>query len=448
MSRTSKCRPSAGNSLNAADPGTTAASPDEGLLVQLNSLCEQRLDARYRRKLEAVTLLWQRHEKGLIEERAQASLRTVQRWADSVRRLGPEALHGRRRAPASKLNAEQRERLAADLKVGPSAFGYVQGGWSAALLMRHVRQSYGVRFTLRHCRRLLSALGLAKTRAVQRSARERLDREIADADRRPSLLAPPVSDYQRKHRALIRIKRLASSGMSIRPFAYTLFDLVRDAVPYDETSPGLAAVSSNGPRWIIRDFDYPRWYALMQKYLFEAGPERSGIYSPSALPRIRRTVLRHEQIARPDYYRSEGYNEFFRHLGMHHGLLTILRDEQGGFIGYYPVFRSDSMKPFSSDDMAFFKAAAAHIAHGVGIADAISPEPADGSRFEPFQQLSQGVVVMDRAGKVLSLNRAAHSLFFELRALRRFGREGLYRRQTRRGFELHRAPTADNFRQL
>jgi transposase len=147
LSRTSKCRPSAGNSLNPADPGTTAASPDEGLLVQLNSLCEQRLDARYRRKLEAVTLLWQRHEKCLIEERAQASLRTVQRWADSVRRLGPEALHGRRRAPASKLNAEQRERLAADLKVGPSAFGYAHGGWSAALLMRHLRQSYGVRFS-------------------------------------------------------------------------------------------------------------------------------------------------------------------------------------------------------------------------------------------------------------------------------------------------------------
>ncbi len=361
---------------------------DERLLVQLLSLCEQQLDARHKRKLEAVTLLLQRRERREIEDRAQASLRTVQRWADSVRRFGPEALHGRRRAgPASKLTPELRERLAADLKRLPSAFGPAHGHWSAALLMRHVRQSYGVRFSLRHCRRLLSTLGLANTRALPSSARNRIGRESVAADRRPPLLAQPVSDYERKCRALARIKRLASSGMPLQPFAYTLFDLVRDAVPYDETSPGLAAGSAIGSRWVIRDFDYHRWFAPMQTYLFEAGPERSGLYSPSALPRIRRPVLRHEQIARPHYYRSEGYNEFFRHLGMHHGLLTILRDEQGCFTGYYPVFRSALMKPFSNDDMAFFKAAAPHIANGVGIAGSIPPAVADGgplSRFSSF----------------------------------------------------------------
>jgi transposase len=57
---------------------------DERLLVQLLSLCEQRLDSRHRRKLEAVSLLLQRRERREIEERAQVSLRTVQRWADSV----------------------------------------------------------------------------------------------------------------------------------------------------------------------------------------------------------------------------------------------------------------------------------------------------------------------------------------------------------------------------
>jgi len=398
----------------------------ERLLVQLLSLCEQRLDPRHRRKLEAVTLLLQRRERREIEDRARVSLRTVQRWADSVRRFGPEVLHGRRRAgPASKLTPELRERLAADLKRLPSAFGPVNGRWSAALLMRHVRQSYGVRFSLRHCRRLLSTLGLPKTRALPSSARNRIDRESVAANRRPPLLAQPVSDHELQRRALARIKRLASSGMPLQPFAYTLFDLVRDGVPYDETSPGLAAGSANGPRWVIRDFDYHRWFAPMQTYLFEAGPERSGLYSPSALPGIRRPVLRHEQIARPDYYRSEGYNEFFRHLGMHHGLLTILRDEQGCFTGYYPVFRSAMMKPFSNDDMAFFKAAAPHIAHGIGIAGSLSPEPADGGTFEPFAQVPQGVVVMDRAGKVLSLNRAAHSLFFNFALYDDLGAEAL-----------------------
>jgi DNA-binding CsgD family transcriptional regulator len=274
-----------------------------------------------------------------------------------------------------------------------------------------VRQSYGVRFTLRHCRRLLSALGLAKTRAVQSSARNRLGRESVAADRRPPFLAPPLSDHERKRRALARIKRLSSSGMSLQPFAYTLFDLVYDGVPYDEATQGLAAASTSGSGWVVRNFDYDRWSPTMDKYLSEAGPGMSCTYSLH-LGQIRRTVVRHEQIARPDYYRSEGYNEFFRPLGMHHGLLTLLRDEQECFVGYYPVFRSALMKPFSNDDMAFFKAAAPHIAHGVGIAGSISPEPADGGIFEPFAQVPQGVVVMDRAGKVLSLNRAAHSLFF------------------------------------
>ncbi len=97
---------------------------------------------------------------------------------------------------------------------------------------------------------------------------------------------------------------------------------------------------------------------------------------------------------------------------MHHGLLTLLRDEQGRFVGYFPVFRSAMMKPFSSDDIAFFEAAAAHIGYGVSIAGSISSEGTDDSTFEPFQQVPQGVVVMDRAGKVLSLNRSAYSLFF------------------------------------
>jgi hypothetical protein len=114
----------------------------------------------------------------------------------------------------------------------------------------------------------------------------------------------------------------------------------------------------------------------MRKYLLEAQPEISGIYSPALLPGIHRTVLGHEQIALHNYHRSEGYHEFFRPLGMHHGLLTLLRDEQGGYIGYYPVFRSALMKPFNGDDVAFFKAASAHIAHGVRTAAMVPPQSA------------------------------------------------------------------------
>jgi transposase/DNA-binding CsgD family transcriptional regulator len=412
LSRTSKCRRNAGDSVNPSSRTAPAPLSDERLLLQLRSLCDQRLDPRYRRKLEAITLFLQRRERHEIEDRAEASLRTVQRWTDSVRRMGPEPLRRRRRADrTSKLSADQRERLVADLKRRPASFGYPDRSWSASLLMRHVRQSYGVRFSLRHCRRLLGVLGAAKSRAVRTSTHKRRDSETGAVTRPPSFVPQPPGDYERKRRALARIKRLASSGLSLRPFAYTLFDLVHDGVPYDEVSQALAAASTNGSGWVVRNFDYDSWSPTMEKHLSEAGPEMSCTY-PLHLGRIRRTVLRHEQIARPDYHRSEAYNEFFRPLGMHHGLLTLLRDEQGRFVGYFPVFRSVMMKPFSNDDIAFFEAAAAHIGYGISIAGSISSEQTDGSTFEPFQQVPQGVVVMDRAGKVLSLNRAAYSLFF------------------------------------
>jgi transposase len=221
--------------------GHLSSNSEQRLLVHLHRLCKQPLEASYRRKLEALALLLQGCTRAEIEHRAKASLRSVQRWAARVRRSGPEALRGRPR-PTAKLNDEQQARLAAALKGSPPGLGQAQSRWSAALLMRYVVESYGVRFSLRHCRRLLAGQGVTKTPGVTVSARKGPPRQ-AGVEGRPSFLQQPLSDSQRKCRALARIKRLASAGMPLRPFAYTLFDLVQDAVPYDEASPGLATGS-------------------------------------------------------------------------------------------------------------------------------------------------------------------------------------------------------------
>jgi transposase/DNA-binding CsgD family transcriptional regulator len=412
VSRTSNCRRI---DRRSSSPGTGPAGAmrsDERLLIELQKLSGQPLEAKYRRKLEAVMLLLRHCDKRQIEERANGSLRTVQRWASRSRRSGPETLRSRvRTCQTSKLSDEQRTHLAADLRRRPAAFNHTQTDWTAALLMRHILQNYGVRFSLRHCRRLLCALGAWKSRALLGVASNLRQTEPGPTGRKPLLRGQPLGDHQCKRRTLVRIKRLASLGMPLQPFAYTLFDLVHDAVPYDEAGPGLAAGTSDRPRWIIRNFDYDRWFPHVQKYLFEAAPEVSGFNPPSLLPRNPLTVLGHEDIVRPDYYRSEGYNEFFRSMGMHHGLLTLLRDDHGRFVGYYPVFRSEMMRPFTRDDIDFFEAAAAHIAHGISTASLFASVPADGDGFEPFSGVPLGVVVTDRKGKLLSLNGAAHSIF-------------------------------------
>jgi len=377
-------------------------------------LREQPLEATHGKKIEAVVLLLQRRDHRQIEQCAHASLRTVQRWARRARRLGAASLRSRvRNHQTSKLNDQQRIHLACDLKTTPTSLGYSQPNWTAALLLRHIRENYAATLSLRHCRRLLTTFGAAKRSVevaptpkptlVQRTTRGHQEQTVAQ----------PIGDYARQRQALARIKRLASSGMPLQPFAYTLFDIIHDAIPHDEASPGLTAASGASFRWIIRDFDHSRWFPQMQRYLLNARPEISGFRPPSLLPQNPRTVLLHEEIVCPNYYRSEGYNEFFRWMGMHHGLVTLLRDEEGSFLGYYPVFRSEKMRPFSRDDVGFLKAAAPAIAEGVRTAGLVAFEATPGDAFEPFERAPQGIIVMDRAGTVLSLNSAAHSLFHQ-----------------------------------
>ncbi|MBV8054772.1 MAG: helix-turn-helix domain-containing protein [Deltaproteobacteria bacterium] len=412
MSRTTKCRRHGNDSAVTSTNCAAVLSFDEGLLVELRELCAQSLETTYRRKLEAVALLLQQSDQRTIEHRAKASLRTVQRWSKRARRFGCGALRGRAHAQqTSKLSDEWRTRLAADLQRPPVSLGYAQSHWTAALLLTHIRENYGVTFSLRHCRRLLSALGVAERPASAAARETRRLAESTTAAHQELIVSHPMGDYARKRRALVGIKRLASLGMPLQPFAYTLFDLVHDAVPYDEASPGLAATSNEGSRWIVRDFDYERWFPQVQKYLLDASPEISGFRPPSLLPQNPRTVLRHEEIVCPNYYRSEGYNEFFRSMEMHHGLLTLLRDEHGSFLGYYPIFRSERMKPFSRDEVSFLEVAAADIARGVSTAGLVAFQPADEDCFEPFRQVPLGIVVMDRTGRVLSLNKAANALF-------------------------------------
>jgi transposase/DNA-binding CsgD family transcriptional regulator len=412
LARTPTCRECSNPDLPPPSSHPAILS-NEALLLRLNRAGETPLDAKTQRKLEAVIQLLQRAENREIEDRAKASLRTVQRWTRKVREFEPEALHGHARTcTSSKLSESQRARLAFELERRTTDGKGTQSNWSAARLMRHISENYGVRFSLRHCRRLLASLGATERRAVRPSAHKQQASESAGVPREAASPAQATGDYARKHRALARIKRLACSGLPLQVFAYALFDLVHDAVPYDETSPGIAVETNHGTGWITRNFDYARWFPSMQKYLLNATPEISGLEPQALLPSTPFTVLCHEQIARPSYHHSEGYNEFFRPLGMHHGLLTVLRDEERRFLGYYPVFRSERMKPFGRDDFAFFNAAAALIAYGAKAAAMITAtQTANSDTFEPFRQIPQGLVVMDRSGKVLSLNRAAHSIF-------------------------------------
>jgi transposase/DNA-binding CsgD family transcriptional regulator len=413
VSRTSRCHAVGDHPAVTPQSGGRGLSSDKHLAFELQGLCAQAPDAAFRRKIEAVVLLLQHTDVRQIEHQAKASLRTVQRWAKRARNFGSGALGVRaRNYQTSKLTDEQWKLVAAAVRRPPVDRGLIQPYWTAALLTKHLRSNLGIAFSQRHCRRLLTRLGATRPSPPAGVARRRRFSEDPIAGHKElAIPQPSLNDFEHKRQAWARIKRLASSGLPLQPFVYTLFDIVRDAVPYDEASPGLVAYSGKGPRWIVRDFNFERWFNHMQRYLLDASPEISGFRPPSLLPENPRTVLRHDEIVRPNYYRSEGYNEFFRSMGMHHGLLTLLRDQHGGFLGYYPIFRSEKMKPFRRDDIDFLQAVAPDVAQGIGTASVVAPYLSGGDPFAPFRDVPTGVVVMNWRGKVLSLNGAAKALF-------------------------------------
>src|SRR5262249_2056465 len=67
--------------------------------------------------------------------------------------------------------------------------------------------------------------------------------------------------------------------------------------------------------------------------------------------------------------------------------------------------------PFTRDDIDFLEAVAENIAQGIGTASLVAPYLSDGDAFAPFRDIPTGVVVMNWAGKVSSLNGAAKALF-------------------------------------
>ena len=220
--------------------------------------------------------------------------------ARRARLSGPEALRNRSHSyQTSRLSDKQRARIACDLKERSAQATGTRSPWTRARLLRHIFENYRVRFSLRHCRRLLISLGAAKGRTIRPAAQERQHDETAREEHHEAELADQsIGDHERKRRSLARIKRLASSGLPLQAFAYTLFDLVRDAVPYDQTNPGFTVETNGGASWITRDFDYSRWFPAMQKYVLDATPEISSL-RPALLPWNPNTVLCHEQMALP-----------------------------------------------------------------------------------------------------------------------------------------------------
>jgi len=230
-----------------------------------------------------------------------------------------------------------------------------------------------------------------------------------------------LGDLRNKELALGRIKRLASSGLLLDPFVRALFDLVNDAVPHSPNRV-LLARGDSADAFIGTTPEARAVVAPHRHYYAEASsPELSGArirFDPASLEQVFRlkTIWTHEEIALPHFYRTEGFNTVFKPMGFHHCLMVGFQ-EAGELAGYYPIWRSADQKPFTRDDIAFIKAAAPHIAHGLKAAQLMQRGHAEGDGFAPLPGWDSGVVLMDRTGKPIAMDAQATLIFQQLGAL-------------------------------
>ena len=228
-----------------------------------------------------------------------------------------------------------------------------------------------------------------------------------------------VADIRRKELALGRIKRLASSGLSLEPFGRAVLDLIHDGVPHSPNRVILAGGSNRVDACIGSTYEIAAAVPLYHQYFVDAPPGVSGVkyqYNSYALRWVlpSRIIWPQEELTLPNFLQAEAFNTVYRPLGWHH-FVQIVFQEGGDFLGYSPIWRSSDQKPFSRDDIAFLRASASHISHGLKTAQL-------GARrnttvidsFAPFSGWGSGAILMDRSGNLIALDSVAELIFQQI----------------------------------
>ncbi len=230
-----------------------------------------------------------------------------------------------------------------------------------------------------------------------------------------------LGDLRNKERALVRIKRLASSGLRLEPFVRSVLDLLNDGVPHSPNRVILVGGPDRIDSFVGSTPEIATTVPLYHQFFVEAPPEVSGVimrYDSLALGRIlpSRTIWMQEELTFPDFVRREGYNTVYRPLGWHH-LLQVVFEENGEFIGYCPIWRTCDQKSFSRDDVAFLRAAAPHIAQGLKTAQLLQRDSAEADDFAPLPGWNSGMVLMDQNCSPVAMDAEANRIFQQLATL-------------------------------
>jgi DNA-binding CsgD family transcriptional regulator len=226
-------------------------------------------------------------------------------------------------------------------------------------------------------------------------------------------------DARNKEVALKRLKRLAISGLPLEPLVRAIWGIMREAIPH---SPHMSFLPDPGKRssaYLASTEDVYNLLPAVQHYFVNSPPEVSGYklrYDSDTLQRRfpRKTIWVLPDLAVPNFYRTEGYNEVFGKLGRYDGAQISLQ-EDGIAVGHYPIWHTRNQRPFDREDLVFLKAVAPPITHALKVAQTLDRTAAESpTDFVPLELWGQGVILLDRSGDLVAIDEIARAIFRNL----------------------------------
>lgn len=131
-----------------------------------------------RRRRQAAKLFANGHHQAAVARRLQVSREAVRKWYDAWRCQGVAGLRAKPKpGRPAELTPLKRQRVAAALLKGPTAFGYATEVWTLERISALIRSVAGVRYHPGHVWRVLRAMGWSCQKPEPR-ARERNEEAI------------------------------------------------------------------------------------------------------------------------------------------------------------------------------------------------------------------------------------------------------------------------------
>jgi len=237
------------------------------------------------------------------------------------------------------------------------------------------------------------------------------------------------SDARNKELALGRIKRLASSGLPVEPFARAVLEQLHSAIPNSPNRAFFIAAANHADCFIAGTSDTAGRVPAFQHYFVE-NPAQSGcrfVQDPITIRRLlpRQTVWRHEEIMRSDCLKTDGFNEVMRPLEWRQLLQVIFRVDHD-LVGYVPLWRAEGDKDYTRADERFLLAASPHITHGLKIAQLQDGNQLSDNSVSSLAGWSAGAILLDEKHHPIALDRNARLIFEQMGGLDGIGADGFH----------------------